>query len=62
MADRTRTPAGIDEYIAARHPSIQPILKKIRATIAAAALRLSAGRWAATRFTPLSIQRVSFDY
>lgn len=37
MADRTGTPATIDEYIAAFPPSVRTILKKVRATIAAAA-------------------------
>ena len=37
MIDRTRTPTTIDEYIAGFPPPIQVILKKIRATIAAAA-------------------------
>ena len=37
MTDRTRTPAGIDEYVAGFPPPIRVILKKIRATIAAAA-------------------------
>jgi uncharacterized protein YdhG (YjbR/CyaY superfamily) len=37
MTDRTGTPTGIDEYIAGFSPPIQMILKKIRATIAAAA-------------------------
>jgi len=37
MVDRTTTPAGMDEYIAAFPPPVQKILKKIRATIAAAA-------------------------
>ena len=37
MMARTTKPASIDEYIGACRPEVRPVLKKIRATIAAAA-------------------------
>jgi uncharacterized protein YdhG (YjbR/CyaY superfamily) len=37
MDTRTEAPASIDEYIAASAPMVQPILRKIRRTISAAA-------------------------